>query len=600
MSSSRTVRFRQALTCSSSYTPSTSPISLDLDETFDNAATSPSNTKKSAPSSHFLQLSDAVPPPPLQHRKDLHSDVINLNRPEPSDQPGPVLGPRDSLLQRSGTGAFVSLPTQASSRLNAARDFETSTESATSCCGALSGETTMQGGTPHSKPSSENGLKSIHPDSSLNAANIVGLPSSHARYPSAPFSTAGYPQHFRNTSEPSQQILRYSTGQPAFLQNASSQIEQQINHFRSSSVPKSMTLVSKYDVTASSGAPGSVRIKGPSVLQQVPMGYGAPLVNTPNHNVRVVPTKSPSAANCGNISNVNVNFYRAVPVNVVSSVPTIHCLNTLSNDQGNSVSNVQVLPLGNGGHPSAASGSASVASFVSNVEHQSVLTGRGDGVTVHNTNPVRVDTLNPMMRANVVSIQNGASAEALAQSGAGRLITTTAQINTAPNPNIARTRTFTSTEAQTDEILPATQPPQPPSVREQRRRDRRERRQNRRPPRTTNDTSTQAGGQEMQENRLPDILNSHLPPPYSTLPNGQMASMAPPLPPQILPPPPAMIPGGPVLQTVVPNGMAASAFVFPAPQQMAPLMQSGAPVPVAVPASGSGFRFGFPVNGFRR
>uniref|UniRef100_A0AAR5QA81 Uncharacterized protein n=1 Tax=Dendroctonus ponderosae TaxID=77166 RepID=A0AAR5QA81_DENPD len=697
-------------TCS--YTPSTSPISLDLDETFDNAATSPSNTKKSVPSSNSLQYSGTVPPPSrppsLQHRKDLHSDVINLNRQEPSDQPGPVLRPRDSLLQRSGTGAFVSLPTLASSRLNVECAFETFSESATSCFGELSGEASMQGGSgsasaQHCKPSSalpggssDNGLKpmSIQPDSSLNAANIVGLPSSHARYPSVPCSgtaasfqnahaasrpqTLGYPQHFRNISEPSQQILRYSTnGQvpPAvFLQNSgtSPQVEQQnlqlINHFRSSSVPKSMTLVSKYDVTASSGTPGSVRIKGPSVLQQTAMGYGAPLISS-NNNVRVVPTKLPvrhgsnsplktqvsnltSALNSGHISNVNVNFYRAVPVNVVSSVPTIHCLNTLSNDQGNSVSNVQVLPLGSGSHQSNAGGSVSVASYVTNVENQSVFNGRGDGVTVHNINPVRIDSINQvittglrgsssthvhggasgtasrmpnftnadtsMMKANVVSIQNGASSADAQPAGAGRVITTTAQINSAPNPNITRTRTFTSTEAQTDEILPALNSSgaatqhQPPSVREQRRRDRRERRQNRRPPnppRSTNDSSTQAGGgQEPQENRLPDILNSHLPPPYSTLPTAQMASMAPPLPPQILPPPPAMIPGGmlpnppgPVLQTVVPNGMPASAFVFPAPQQMAPLMQGGAPVPVAVPATGaSGFRFGFPVNGFRR
>lgn len=74
---------------------------------------------------------------------------------------------------------------------------------------------------------------------------------------------------------------------------------------------------------------------------------------------RVVPTHPRSASvpkslgslastkktmSVNNISNVNVNFYRAVPVNVVSAVPTIQCLNTM--DEGNNVSNVQIMPLG--------------------------------------------------------------------------------------------------------------------------------------------------------------------------------------------------------------------------------------------------------------
>jgi hypothetical protein len=92
-----------------------------------------------------------------------------------------------------------------------------------------------------------------------------------------------------------------------------------------------------------------------------------------------------------------------------------------------------------------------------------------------------------------------------------------------------RGRTFTSTEAQTDDmgVAPATPPN---NNREQRRRERRERRHQRRANNSNNSPSQlethwqtlvvepppAAGGGD----RLPDILNSHLPPPYSTLPLG--------------------------------------------------------------------------------
>lgn len=90
----------------------------------------------------------------------------------------------------------------------------------------------------------------------------------------------------------------------------------------------------------------------------------------------------------------------------------------------------------------------------------------------------------------------------------------------------ARGRTFTSTEAQTDDIGVETSTPTN-NNREQRRRERRERRHQRRlnnnPPQLEPHWQTlvaeqppAAGGGE----RLPDILNSHLPPPYSTLPLG--------------------------------------------------------------------------------
>lgn len=87
-------------------------------------------------------------------------------------------------------------------------------------------------------------------------------------------------------------------------------------------------------------------------------------------------------------------------------------------------------------------------------------------------------------------------------------------------------RTFTSTEAQTDDVVVT------PS-REQRRRDRRERRHQRRllHPQTTEHALWHPPVTEPLVDRLPDILNSHLPPPYTTLPVGLTPHPPPPLPP---------------------------------------------------------------------
>ncbi|KYB25670.1 uncharacterized protein LOC657358 [Tribolium castaneum] len=213
-----------------------------------------------------------------------------------------------------------------------------------------------------------------------------------------------------------------------------------------------------------------------------------------------------------NVSNINVNFYRAVPVNVVSSVPTIQCLNTL---EGNNVSNVQIMPLGSG----------------------------TTQVTVHNPTSV-----------NVV-------------------------------------RTFTSTEAQTDEIAVCPPPPETTATtREQRRKERRERRHQRRTNGTnhrhTVDSGTQAN--TLQNERLPDLLNSHMPPPYSPLPSNVP-------PPNVVLPTPMMVPP-PHLQSVGPNNVVPSGLVaFPPPQVVA----GQGPVAVPVPPP-SGFRFPFPAGGFRR
>ncbi|XP_054282523.1 uncharacterized protein LOC128999841 [Macrosteles quadrilineatus] len=88
-------------------------------------------------------------------------------------------------------------------------------------------------------------------------------------------------------------------------------------------------------------------------------------------------------------------------------------------------------------------------------------------------------------------------------------------------------RTYTSTEAQTDDILVDVRN----RDREQRRRERRERRHQRR---LANHLHPQMQTTEVWHtpipepvDRLPDLLNSHLPPPYSTLPIG----LPPPLPP---------------------------------------------------------------------
>ncbi|XP_049854930.1 uncharacterized protein LOC126335558 isoform X1 [Schistocerca gregaria] len=132
-----------------------------------------------------------------------------------------------------------------------------------------------------------------------------------------------------------------------------------------------------------------------------------------------------------------------------------------------------------------------------------------------------------------------------------------------PVVNVTNVRTFTSTEAQTDDFgdvagpgaapaVPALPQPPPPRVpppapapaaghtnREQRRRERRERRQQRRlgaasgavPPPLADGPPPPPG------DRLPDLLHSHLPPPYSTLP---LPPQQPPPPPHHPPPPPAV------------------------------------------------------------
>ncbi|KAG5871438.1 hypothetical protein JTB14_020739 [Gonioctena quinquepunctata] len=180
-------------------------------------------------------------------------------------------------------------------------------------------------------------------------------------------------------------------------------------------------------------------------------------------------------------------------------------------------------------------------------------------------------------------------------------------------------RTFTSTEAQTDEIsvLPSiSNEPTSSGAREQRRRERRERRHHRRMNNGNHRNSSDIGTQSTSScnDRLPDLLNNHQPPPYSTFQNGGPAPIPPPqsvishMSPLVPNPAivsPQMLPHGPVMQTVVPNNLVPpSGFVFQAPPPgipgQVPLVQGPAP-PMAVPLPApSGFRFPFPANGFRR
>lgn len=510
----------------------------------------------------------------------------------------------------------------------------------------------------------------------LSSANVVGLPN-HARYASVPVSTIQnnrptgsnglFPNHARNISEPSANFLRYHNSQmPSSLppnqhNRYSAQMDpptfNQINHLRSNSVPKSVPLVSRHDTPTTT-----------TTTTTVP--------NQHANNFKF--TQKVNSHMDTNICNVNVNCYRPVTANTVSAVPTIHCLNTLSNVQGNDVSNVQVLPLGStlqsynnpnnnqlsinstpintynigttqvilhNAPPTNNMGSSTTnyiqipnqnhnvnrnslfdpqmvqnrsstgttSSAITNFLPPPPITSLNNQVVIQNTKPIS-NTMIPMVYNQPKSVtrsmvNNATNTVQLntwtTQNGNNNVSQIRSDTNIEPRPG----RTFTSTEAQTDEISvlpPNTEPV--PAIREQRRRERRHQR------RVTGGTQRQSIESSIQLNnphndRLPDILNSHLPPPYSTLPNvisPPQSVMGPPLPPpmisppQMLPPPPH----GAVLQTVVPNNIVPpSGFVFSGPPPVVagqvPLVQGPPPVAVTVQPP-SGFRFPFPTNGFRR
>lgn len=515
----------------------------------------------------------------------------------------------------------------------------------------------------------------------LSSANVVGLPN-HARYASVPVSTiqnnratgsnAIFPNHARNISEPSANFLRCHNqnnvppiqsgsllpNQPA---RYSAQMDQnnfhQINHARSNSVPRSIPLIPRHETSTTT-----------TTTTTVPNQHANNFKFTQKVNSQIDT----------NISNINVNCCRPVTANTVSAVPTIHCLNTLNNVQGNEVSNVQVLPLGSNNcmnnsqfsintNPVNTSYNTNTTQVILHSTPQTNNMCNGATNYIHIPNLNQNVTRNSMFDPQIISNRSsaGTSTSAItnflppppvtslnnqvviqnARPISSTMVpmtytqpktivrpvvnnaTNTVQLNSTimqngvqnmpqnkpdTNTESRAARTFTSTEAQTDDI--SVLPPSSestPAIREQRRRERRERRNQRRVTGGTQRQSIESGTQfnNLHNDRLPDILNSHLPPPYTTLPNvvsPPQSVIGPPMPPtmisapQMLPPPPP----GAVLQTVVPNNLVPpSGFVFPAPPPVVPgqvpLVQRPPPVAVPVPPP-SGFRFPFPTNGFRR
>lgn len=313
---------------------------------------------------------------------------------------------------------------------------------------------------------------------SVVSANVVGLPVAHSRS--------------------SSNIATRNTDQVSHHPRSASEVLVLGSHFRS-------TTNVAHPRQASGGSARGMSEPPPNTNPELSV-FNSPEVNITHASDNLVPTQEVKPAEGSrvpplpNVSTVNVNFYRAVPVNVVSSVPTINCLNSVE-ESGNNVSNVHIVQA----MPSVS-------------------------VTV--------------------------------------------------KPEV-RTRTFTSTEAQTDDTAVGGLTAQPQtSTREQRRRERRERRHQRRLNATSHQHSSGAVmPPPANSDRLPDLLNSHLPPPYTTLPGAGGAAAAMPgaaaMPAAVPPPPPPPIP------------------------YQVPLVP-GPPPPVPIPAA-TGFRFSFPsAAGFRR
>lgn len=395
----------------------------------------------------------------------------------------------------------------------------------------------------------------------LSSANVVGLPPRQASMPPAATPTTPgngimFPNHPRNVSEPLPFRYNQATMQPPpppsstfNHQRHSSHVDTTTNappqnvvqHMRSASVPKSMQ------------------------PQKVGESNNAKMINE-------------GLQRALNVSNVNVNFYRAVPVNVVSSVPTIQCVNS-SSDAGNNVSNVHIMPLSGSSLPTHNN---STITTVPSMSFSTTVTGTTQ-VSVHNT---QVPTYNIQVPTHTVQVQQSCSST---QVQACTQPITAPPKRPAPPATVpeTRTRTFTSTEAQTDEISVCSPPTTSDNSARERRRERR--RQQRRLTNNNNTTTTN------NNERLPDILNSHLPPPYS------------PPQPQVLPPPPpgALVqPPPPLVPNIVPSAIVGNAILpYPPPvvPGQVPLVQATAtPMPVPVTATASGFRFPFPANGFRR
>lgn len=541
---------------------------------------------------------------------------------------------------------------------------------------------------PAQRPVLDNGYQR----NSLSSVNVVGLPrpipSTNNNRPSVSSGNGLFTNHPRNASEPIPMVqsnqFKYNSSTinasnvvPILShQRHSSQIESgnaihTINHMRSASVPKTVPHApQKMGESRSSGSDLKV-IVGNEQQQQ----------NSQQRQQRL-PL---------NVSNVNVNYYRAVPVNVVSSVPTIQCVNSGESNVSN-VNIVQAMPVVNNNNTPNCTYTTCTSStnYVQNyanlppqtTQHQNfsfpnpsfntssnnqmqihppalqqcaITTFGSSIITQHFPSGSTYNLSTPQVPSNVqinanqniqqstqthISYQNSNENNVI-QNGTiivpsvnqqqptnSHTFSTTevtvhnppvsSQIQVVPlqtRPPVAptstevRTRTFTSTEAQTDETaVNSNAQNDSGSNREQRRRERRERRHHRRVNSTnhrhgTNDHGTQWNS--MQNERLPDILNSHMPPSYASAVNNGIPSPQSVLPNAIVSNP--IVPPGTVVQTMVPNNIVPSGLVgnpivpFPPPvvPGQVPLVQGAAPVPVPVPAP-SGFRFPFPAAGFRR
>ncbi|EEB14007.1 hypothetical protein Phum_PHUM269700 [Pediculus humanus corporis] len=377
----------------------------------------------------------------------------------------------------------------------------------------------------------------------------------------------------------------------------------------------------------------------------------------------------------GNVS--VVNCYRAVPVSVVSTVPTIKCLNTqenisnvhiiqtsssseqkLSNTSGLSVQSKR-LPVrsdnvSNAGHnggqcvgPSTSRARTKVPRDVSRIQNRHSVNGEQNAVircaptkiererpksmnscaseitpdqsnaapnlcetlptssnnnssillSNHNrsvSNPVLGNQAKPLsnrygshqnipIRLETHFGPNSSDGTERSQTYVSQRIVTNSDSHhqgqeRPPDQNAGNTvsspRTYTSTEAQTDDVSLGIHPQ---INREQRRRERRERRHQRRLHQSVLNSGSvwQSNVDVVHRDRrgLPDILNSHMPPPYSAVPVPAIPAMPSPM---HVPPPLPVAPG---------------------PQTMPHLVDSspGQPLPHQ-----NGLRFLFPFPGGRR
>lgn len=394
----------------------------------------------------------------------------------------------------------------------------------------------------------------------LSFINVVGLPC-HPRQTSVPSSTTRkgtngtiLPIHCRNASEPT------------------------------TKVPQHMSLTNNVHGTAVKGGTyaepswsGTPRLSGvPSSL--TPRDQ---TVARPNYAGTTLGTDANQTRD--NVSNVNVNFYRAVPMNVMSSVPTIECLN---NQTAKNVSNVQIMPLSGSG------------------------TDRNSGGT-------SVGVCRTSITSCQVTVEQ--SPTHVISSSANETVSNVYL----PSRTVAQ-RTFTSTEAQTDDSSLGYG--DVGNNKERRRRERRERRHNRRAnPVQSRPTTGETSLQNSSSSTLPDILDSHLPPPYTTHPNTLQRSQVAPIPPPLrtiphlgMVPQPLLIPSQQILGSLVP-APSVGAGLMPHPRPRTALQStvsnSGVPhvsyppsnvisgqIPIVrnVPENSSGFRYALPVGQFSR